>query len=203
VLSRASVGIGLLGWAYLSTTCLVRSVKKGDHRSGGFVTDPRKLLIWWPMVTDHPFSSSPRFCRREGLKIRVSAVQFRPRPPRNPLRIFHFADLNSHPPTPQKADLPQRLASQRHKSLLPSPPSAQLWGHRDVLLPVLKGHRYAGTVRSGRPVGCFARNDPANTTAGIGHIALIPRDQVEMRVLHRLACRHPNVHANLEAGMLA
>jgi hypothetical protein len=58
VLSRASVGIGLLAWAYLSTTCLERSVKKGHHRSGGFVTDPRKLLIWWPMVTDHPFSSS-------------------------------------------------------------------------------------------------------------------------------------------------
>jgi hypothetical protein len=57
-LSRTWEGMGLLGWAYLSTTCLERSVKKGDHRSNGFVTDPRKLLIWWPMVTDHPFSSS-------------------------------------------------------------------------------------------------------------------------------------------------
>jgi hypothetical protein len=38
-------------------------VKKGDHRSNGFVTDPRKLLIWWPMATvsdpDAPAAGRP------------------------------------------------------------------------------------------------------------------------------------------------
>jgi hypothetical protein len=47
-----------LGSAYLSTTCLELSVKKGDYRSDDVVTNPGNLLRWWPMVTDHPFSSS-------------------------------------------------------------------------------------------------------------------------------------------------
>jgi hypothetical protein len=46
------------GQVDLSTTCLERLVNKWHYRSNGFATNPRKLLIWWPMVTDHPFSSS-------------------------------------------------------------------------------------------------------------------------------------------------
>jgi hypothetical protein len=32
--------------------------QEGHHRSNGVVTNPLNLLRWWPMLTDHPFSSS-------------------------------------------------------------------------------------------------------------------------------------------------
>jgi hypothetical protein len=48
----------LPGRVDLSTTCLELSVRRGTIGQTACWTKSLKLLKWWPMVTDHPFSSS-------------------------------------------------------------------------------------------------------------------------------------------------